>query len=269
MKQYKRAIVTTALLAAATLPISSIANAAPSVAGETISVTGNDGSGFSWEIPGQVANHERALRAAEPIFDTTTGENGKVSTIFTIPNASSPKRYNFDLNLPRGYVAELQEGGSVTVNNDSGIPIGSFATPWARDANGSDVPTSYSLEGNTLVQQVNFSENTAFPVTADPTWSWGIATGHVYFNKPETRQIALGGTVVSWMPNPGVMWAGRSLAVSAGLAVAMNQCLYFKVGLGWGGLPLLPGSPFPVGVGIHDVGQYGDGNCVNPNGAGS
>lgn len=260
MKIRDRFVVATALLVATTLPFASAVNAAPASAGEVVTATGNDGSVISWEIPGG-ASSERALGASTPTFDTTRGENGEVSTIVTIPDSSSPSRYDFDLGLPHGYIAELQEGGSVTVNNDNGIPIGSFAAPWARDANGNPVGTSYSLEGDTLVQHVEFTDDTAFPVTADPSWTWGIVTGHVYFNKPETRTIALGGTVVSWMPNPVAMWGGRAIAVIAGSAIAFNKCLFFKVGAGFAGLPL-PGAPFPVGVGIQDIGHYSGGNCV-------
>lgn len=32
------------------------------------------------------------------------------------------------------------------------------------------VSTSYSIEGNTLIQRVNFTANTVFPVVADPFW---------------------------------------------------------------------------------------------------
>ncbi|MEV7602852.1 hypothetical protein AB0O91_36335 [Kitasatospora sp. NPDC089797] len=32
------------------------------------------------------------------------------------------------------------------------------------------MPTSYRLEGNTLVQTIAFDENTAFPLVADPFW---------------------------------------------------------------------------------------------------
>src|SRR5690606_35644684 len=53
---------------------------------------------------------------------------------------------------------------------------GSVAAPWAKDAQGRPVPTRYTAEGHTLVQDIDTNENTAFPVVADPkiTFGWGV-----------------------------------------------------------------------------------------------
>ncbi|WP_405787196.1 hypothetical protein OG753_04075 [Streptomyces sp. NBC_00029] len=88
------------------------------------------------------------------------------------------------------------------------------------------MPTSYSLDGNTLVQTIETGPDTAYPVVADPHYTWGIISGTVYFNKSETKVIALGGTVVSRLPHPAAVVGGRSLA---GYAVATDQCIKFKV----------------------------------------
>ncbi|MEJ9209242.1 hypothetical protein [Paenibacillus larvae] len=45
-----------------------------------------------------------------------------------------------------------------------------YVIAWAKDANGNDIPTHYEIRGNDLVQKVEFNENTAFPVVADPNW---------------------------------------------------------------------------------------------------
>jgi hypothetical protein len=235
------------------------AHAAPSSPGDVVAAEGTDGAQISWQIPG--SNISARSSGAAASFDTTTGDNGSVSTIITIPDASAPNTYEFPLNLPEGYVAEPQEGGSVTVNNDKGIPIGSFAVPWAKDAHGASVPTSLTVEGSTLVQHVDFTADTAFPVTADPSWDWGIITGTIYLNKAETRTMALGGTAVSWLPSPWTVWGGRTIAVIAGGAIAVDKCVRFKVGLGLGGIKLLPGSPLPGGVGVQAIEYYSGGNC--------
>jgi hypothetical protein len=48
--------------------------------------------------------------------------------------------------------------------------LGSFASPWAKDAAGTAVPTEFLIENNRLIQRVHFSANSAFPVVADPFW---------------------------------------------------------------------------------------------------
>lgn len=67
--------------------------------------------------------------------------------------------------------------------------ITSIISPaWAKDANGHNVSTYYKIvSNNKLVQVVEFTENTAFPVVADPNWTkigkcagsiaWAIGSG--------------------------------------------------------------------------------------------
>lgn len=59
-----------------------------------------------------------------------------------------------------------------------------FEPAWAKDANGESLNSYYKIEGNSLIQVVDFDENTAFPVVADPSW-WQI-----------TRCVATVGAVI-------------------------------------------------------------------------
>ena len=43
-----------------------------------------------------------------------------------------------------------------------------FDAPWAKDADGTEIKTVYSIDGNSLVQYVGFDENSAFPIVVDP-----------------------------------------------------------------------------------------------------
>jgi hypothetical protein len=54
--------------------------------------------------------------------------------------------------------------------------IGSVAAPWAVDSVGRSLPTHYEVTGGSLTQVVVTDLNTAFPVTADPTWVWWVGT---------------------------------------------------------------------------------------------
>ncbi|WP_175412423.1 hypothetical protein [Streptomyces sp. TRM64462] len=92
-----------------------------------------------------------------------------VRSLVVINNASAAKEYRFDLHLPDGAVAEKQQDGSVTVSKGDEV-LGTFDAPWAKDARGEAVPTSYRVEDGALVQTVAFDKNTAFPVVADPSW---------------------------------------------------------------------------------------------------
>ncbi|MEU7646918.1 hypothetical protein [Streptomyces huasconensis] len=107
-------------------------------------------------------------------------EGGGVRSLITVNNADAAKEYRFDLSLPDGAVTQQQEDGSVLVlagTGEDADTIGGFEAPWAKDAHGNPVPTSYRIENGALVQTIAFDENTTFPVVADPwynpfSWHW-------------------------------------------------------------------------------------------------
>lgn len=55
--------------------------------------------------------------------------------------------------------------------------IAEIEAPWAVDAHGNALPTHYELDGDVLVQKVETASDTAFPVTADPSWTWWVQKG--------------------------------------------------------------------------------------------
>src|SRR5699024_142400 len=110
--------------------------------------------------------------AATSTYETNSGSQ----TLIEIPSSSAPTEYRFPLNLPDGVEAVAAGDGSILILAPDG-PIGYFKKPWARDASGNPVPTEFHLEGDVLVQTVRFSEETEFPVVADPDfgsawWGW-------------------------------------------------------------------------------------------------
>ncbi|WP_156159119.1 hypothetical protein [Demequina gelatinilytica] len=75
--------------------------------------------------------------------------------------------------------------------------VASVGAPWAVDANGVALETSYALNGDTLTQVVTTDEDTAFPVVADPLLTYGWA---IYWNMTGAQWKALafsvGATIV-------------------------------------------------------------------------
>ncbi|MDF3297513.1 hypothetical protein [Streptomyces tropicalis] len=116
--------------------------------------------------------------------------DGGFRALFTLGDANAPRQQSFTLSLPAGATVRQTAEGGLVVFNDAGTIIGGLETPWAKDANGKAVPTSYTVEGNTITQTVTPDSDTAFPVVADPKWTWGIISGTVYFNKKETAHVA-------------------------------------------------------------------------------
>ena len=95
-----------------------------------------------------------------------TDESVRVSTI--VENDSTRE---FDYQFSDNITLYQNIDGSVSVYVDSGedlLPVGTVEAPWARDATGTDVATSFAVAGNVLTQTVHVPTNASFPVVADP-----------------------------------------------------------------------------------------------------
>jgi hypothetical protein len=122
----------------------------------------------------------RSAAAGVRVFDSGV----QIATV--LGSASSPRSFSYPLTLPAGaHIQSLDKGGLVFVSAD-GNALGGFAAPWATDANGKTVATTYQVQGNTVVQQVQTDASTAYPVVADPyLWidlissaSWSYHSGY-------------------------------------------------------------------------------------------
>ncbi|SDS56116.1 hypothetical protein SAMN05216371_0164 [Streptomyces sp. TLI_053] len=166
--------------------------------------------------------------------------DGGARSLVTLKDAGAPTEHRFTLNLPDGaeLIANDQGGYDITKSSPQGgrFVMGQIDAPWAKDANGRTVPTSYKRDGNTLVQEVHTTKDTTFPVVADPKWTWGIITGTVYFDKDETISTAANSAFVAvlfaWAPPPfdvyGVLNAANISRVAT-IAAGKGQCVKIKV----------------------------------------
>ena len=91
-----------------------------------------------------------------------------VQALIKIAGPDSPTRYRFESAIPEGHVGTVQPDGSVMISDAVGYQQGVITTPWAYDHNGHSIPTQYTVEGTTLVQSIDHSQATAYPVIADP-----------------------------------------------------------------------------------------------------
>lgn len=169
-----------------------------------------------------------------------------VQTLVQIAEAGAPAEYRFPLGLPAGGQAALLDDGAVIISDASGAAVGGFRAPWAVDAHGTPVPTSFRIDGDDLVQVIDFQADTVFPVTADPhlgTEWWGY---YVQLSRAETKRVATiiannqgvpvaAGVVCSALPGPAAVGCGAAIALayfriidpvnranSAGKCVALN-----------------------------------------------
>ena len=93
-------------------------------------------------------------------------QDGSVQLQSIIADAGSEHDITYELAVSDGARLEIVETGAVIVWAADGSFEAGLATPWAVDANGDNVETSFSLSGTTVTQHV--ADASAYPVTADP-----------------------------------------------------------------------------------------------------
>jgi hypothetical protein len=171
--------------------------------------------------------------------------DGGVRALLVIETSDAPVEYRFDIGVPAGGYLELQPDGAVNVADGAGLPAGHFEAPWAFDSAGLPVPTSYRIEGTTIVQVVEHSSN--YPVVADPNYTWGWVTGTVYYTRAETRSMktwSYGAVVAAGLCAAfAVQTAMAACAISAafyaqwnyvaGNAYGDGKCMKIKVPTFW------------------------------------
>lgn len=237
---------------------------APEKANGALHAVDDNGSSFGLTLPGakDVAGvkvgagtviYPGAAAATDIAVQPT--KDGGARTLVTLKDDKAPQTQRFRLNLPQdASITEDGQGGfEITREASEGVhvPVATIDAPWAKDANGKSVRTSYKLDGNDLVQTVEIGDETAFPVVADPKMTWGIVTGTAYFNKKETKAIAnngaLSGVVSGFLP-PGlnIYWGAHAAVITTTALKAKNAKKCIKV---------------KFAAGIFIPGQYSGGFC--------
>lgn len=253
---YRAAIASTVSVAAAaafTIGTTGVATAAPleSGAGETVTVT--DAELGELNITGTAASDAQArtsspdIAAAEQFSIASTQNENKFSQVITIDSPQAPSDYRFDLSLPEGISLTAAPDGGAFMLDEAGEVHGRIKAPWAHDAAGETVPTSFSVEGSsTLIQNVDLSANPQFPVTADPdgVWGWtkciaavtaaiavpaGATLKLARFiskigNVKEALQLLFGSTSNAEKLQGALAAAGTTAAELLGIAAIQNNC---------------------------------------------
>ncbi|SDQ47408.1 hypothetical protein [Quadrisphaera sp. DSM 44207] len=120
---------------------------------------------------------------------------------------SGESRATFDLDLPPGTtLSRSGQGFEVVVDED--IVVGQVQAPWAIDANGRALTTSFAYDGDKLVQSVD-TAGAAFPITVDPRISIGIYI-YVRYSRAEVRTQA-GQNTVTFVGSLAAATCGRLL----------------------------------------------------------
>lgn len=109
------------------------------------------------------AEHEPGVSAT-----TLMKEDGSVQVVSTIAGPGSATRLEYEVSA--NGLASIDQVGDALIFRDSGDGfLGAVTAPWAKDANGLEVPTRFEISGTSFVQIVDHtSAEYAYPIVADP-----------------------------------------------------------------------------------------------------
>ncbi len=160
-------------------------------------------------------------------FAAQATADGGMQVLVVIEGPDAPTEYRFDLTLPAGAALQTTPEGGAEVVGADGRVVSIVAPAWALDANGTQVPTRYRIEGTTLVQVIDHHGAT-YPVVGDPNWNVFWNRVAIYFNRAETKTIKDSG----WST---AVVSGICLAAGGGPAspfgVAMAAACAVQVGM--------------------------------------
>ena len=153
----------------------------PSETDESLSLmSSGNGDEISLSLPdADLTSSDGAVSAFEgPVGDSFITQVTAEGTVQVVNIATAPRdTHSFDIatSIPEGSHWELAASGSLTLLDTLGNTLAATDTPWAIDADGKYLPTSFTLSGDTITQTVD-TANAAFPVVSDPSLWWVIGT---------------------------------------------------------------------------------------------
>lgn len=109
---------------------------------------------------------------------------GGVETFNYLRSEDSPESFALDYDLPEGASLSATADGGAIALNEEGEELVTVFPPYAVDAQGSDVPMTLSVNGNSIVLDVSHrGEDFAYPIMVDPVqhvrdwWTSGATPG--------------------------------------------------------------------------------------------
>lgn len=210
------------------------------------------------------------------VNETTHGavqglDDGSIRIQTILESEASPNTFTCPFDDGVTPVLRADGGADLLVEIDSIVfTVGAIEPPWATDADGHDVATHYTVEGNALVQHVAHGSGDAYPVTADPTFSLGW-WAYLHFNRAETATIASrgwGATALTALCTTAASPLGPAVAaLMGGLCGAQAGAIVYTAGVANNSKPkaclvLKYRPPVLLGSGTLFPETYRDSRCI-------
>ena len=221
---------------------------------DPISMTRSGGANVGVSLPG-TPSHGKAAGTGMVLFEGVAKDTDvliqpqkdtgvRVLTVINGPQA--PTQFDYDLKLADGHKLFQMQDGRVVVVDAEDFAVALIEAPWAYDAQGNAVPVSYTTSDTVLTLNVAHDDTTAYPVLADPVFTWGIISGTAYFNRSETYTVGTFSlipiAVFLVLPEPITSLIAAQAGVIVGWAASAiardRTCLKLRYGFSpsWNGL---------------------------------
>lgn len=107
---------------------------------------------------------------AENIFMTAESVEGGTRIHSVIGGSDAPHTFSYEMSIPTDAQWKMYPDDSIVVSGSAGEVISMVAPPWAKDADGAPVPTTFEFDGHTLTQHVYANpDQHSYPIIADPS----------------------------------------------------------------------------------------------------
>jgi hypothetical protein len=144
-------------------------------------------------------------------------QDGSLQIATVLSDSSAPSEYAYSISVEGASSISIQEDGSVFYLDSAGDYLAGVVAPWARDANGKDLPTYFKVDGVLLTQYIDHSgPDVKYPVVADP-WLGQDLFGAVKYN------------LYGWYKGYGTVSIAKSLFGQA-LHVPANNGIFLSAG---------------------------------------
>lgn len=168
--------------AVAVLP-SGVTVEVPFDASAGVKITGNDGDSVTISMPetGSASTGQRLTDGTIAYPSDTAAANAVipnmngVQLLTMIANSDAATDYSYRFTVPADTSLEDRGDYFLLVSSSEGTQ-GIIQPAWAKDANGRNIPTSYTWAGGVLTQHVEHTSvgDITYPVTADPGYGYSI-----------------------------------------------------------------------------------------------
>lgn len=133
----------------------------------------NDAGSISVSIPGagdpKITGESVVVEGALPATDVAVqAVDGGARQVYVLADSTAATSISFNVGSDTPVSITTNDNGSLDVRTADGTSLAGINAPWAVDATGSALPTSFEINGSLVTQHVD-TTGAHFPVTADPT----------------------------------------------------------------------------------------------------